>query len=213
MKGQGGYVPPMYIPLSQSQSDAEEEEKEDVVVAVAAAATATAADAAGGGDRDRGGRERQSSRAAFGHDPTQWSSGICACFDDMQSCCIGAVCPCFLFGKNAEFLGSGTLAGSCMTHYILWGVVNCFCCLFTGGILSVMPGAMVACYACGYRKALRTKYKLQEAPCGDLTTHLFCHLCAICQEYREIRERSDGSVSVLKFPAITAPEAQTMELP
>lgn len=211
MKGQGGYVPPVYIPLSQSQSDAEEE-KEDAVVAVAAAATATAAAT---GDRDRGGgrRERQCSRAAFGHDPTQWSSGICACFDDMQSCCIGAVCPCFLFGKNAEFLGSGTLAGSCMTHYILWGVVNCFCCLFTGGILSVMPGAMVACYACGYRKALRTKYKLQEAPCGDLTTHLFCHLCAICQEYREIRERSDGSVSVLKFPVITPPEAQTMELP
>ncbi|KAJ6821785.1 cell number regulator 5 [Iris pallida] len=214
MKGQGGYVPPMYIPLSQSQSDAEEEEKEDVVVAVAAAATATAADAAGGeiGTEEAGSGSRLVRRSATtppnGLPESAPASTICRAV-----CCIGAVCPCFLFGKNAEFLGSGTLAGSCMTHYILWGVVNCFCCLFTGGILSVMPGAMVACYACGYRKALRTKYKLQEAPCGDLTTHLFCHLCAICQEYREIRERSDGSVSVLKFPAITAPEAQTMELP
>lgn len=75
--------------------------------------------------------------------------------------CIGTICPCFLFGKNAEFLGSGTLAGSCMTHLILYGLVNCFCCLFSGGILLGFPGTMVACYACGYRKALRTKYNLE----------------------------------------------------
>lgn len=126
---------------------------------------------------------------------------------------IGTICPCFLFGKNAEFLGSGTLAGSCMTHFILWGLVNSLCCLFSGGILAFFPGAMVACYACGYRKALRTKHKLQEAPCGDLTTHLFCHPCAICQEYREIRERSNDSTPSLIWTDMTAPPIQTMHPP
>lgn len=75
--------------------------------------------------------------------------------------CIGLVCPCFLFGKNAEFLGSGTWMGSCMTHFILWGLVNGLCCLLTDGILLGLPGSFVACYACGYRRALRTKYNLQ----------------------------------------------------
>jgi len=123
--------------------------------------------------------------------------------------CIGATCPCFLFGKNAQFLGSGTLAGSCTTHCMLWGLLTSLCCVFTGGLVLAVPGSAVACYACGYRSALRTKYNLPEAPCGDLTTHLFCHLCAICQEYREIRERTASSSS--SAPNVTPPPVQTME--
>ncbi|XP_074561258.1 cell number regulator 5 [Curcuma longa] len=182
MKGPGSYVPPPYIPLNQEDTETENTHANGV-------------------------HYHQSTM----QDPTQWSSGICACFDDMQSCCVGTVCPCFLFGKNAEFLGSGTLAGSCMTHFILWGLVNSLCCLFTGGLLAGVPGSMVACYACGYRKTLRAKYNLQEAPCGDLPTHLFCHLCALCQEYREIRERSNGSSPTLALSPVAAPTTQTME--
>ncbi|KAH0464912.1 hypothetical protein IEQ34_005015 [Dendrobium chrysotoxum] len=182
MPGPDGYIPPPYIPLHQSESEADGFSE----------------------------TEETSPPQAVARDPSQWSSGICACCDDMQSCIIGTICPCFLFGKNAEFLGSGTLAGSCMTHFILWGLVNSLCCLFSGGILAFFPGAMVACYACGYRKALRAKYKLQEAPCGDLTTHLFCHPCAICQEYREIRERSTGSTPPLIWTDMNAPTIQAM---
>jgi len=123
--------------------------------------------------------------------------------------CIGATCPCFLFGKNAQFLGSGTLAGSCTMHCMLWGLLTSLCCVFTGGLVLAVPGSAVACYACGYRSALRTKYNLPEAPCGDLTTHLFCHLCAICQEYREIRERTGSSSS--SAPNVTPPPVQTMD--
>ncbi|CAL5420493.1 unnamed protein product [Camellia sinensis] len=221
MGGQSTYVPPAYIPLGQSDIEAEVVAPNDEIPVSAHPGISSA--------------------------PAQWSSGICACCDDLQSweaspstsllwyqvhlpracggptslrkfeqtrtCCIGLVCPCFLFGKNAEFLGSGTLIGSCMTHFILWALVNTVCCLLTDGILLGLPGCFVACYSCGYRKALRAKYNLQEAPCGDFVTHFFCHLCAVCQEYREIQERSDDSGSPdLSLVAVKAPSVQTMEL-
>ncbi|PSS01707.1 Protein PLANT CADMIUM RESISTANCE like [Actinidia chinensis var. chinensis] len=187
MEGQSNYVPPPYIPLGQSDSEAEVVLHNDDMPVPACP-----------GINSDG--------------PAQWSSGICACCDDMQSCCIGLVCPCFLFGKNAEFLGSGTLMGSCMTHFVMWALVNTVCCLLTDGILLGLPGCFISCYACGYRRELRLKYNLQEAPCGDFVTHFFCHLCAICQEYREIHERSGHSNPPdLNLGVVTAPPVQTME--
>ncbi|KAL0316668.1 UNVERIFIED_CONTAM: protein PLANT CADMIUM RESISTANCE 10 [Sesamum radiatum] len=85
----------------------------------------------------------------------QWSSGICACFNDIQSCCIGFCCPSYLFGRNAEFLGSGTLGGSCMTHFILCTLVNALCCLLTEGVSFGLAGCFIAPYACGYRRTIR----------------------------------------------------------
>ncbi|CAI0452265.1 unnamed protein product [Linum tenue] len=189
MNGQSGYVPPTYIPLGQSDS-----EPEHVSPAK---------------------EESRAPRSQFvGDGPAQWSSGICACCDDTPSCLIGCLCPCYLFAKNAEFLGSGTLVGSCVTHFILWSLVNAICCCMTDGILLGIPGCFVACYTCSYRRTLREKYKLEEAPCNDFITHFFCHLCANCQEYREIRERSGnsnphdlGGAAV----AVSAPPAQVMD--
>ncbi|KAK9715812.1 hypothetical protein RND81_06G191100 [Saponaria officinalis] len=184
MNGRGNYVPPPYIPLGQSDQEPE-------------ATSATIENVRVQPPCDR---------------PLQWSSGICACCDDMQSCFIGLFCPCYLFAKNAEFLGSGTLVGPCVTHCMLWALVNGICCLLTEGVLWGLPGCFVSCYACNYRKNLRTRYNLQEAPCGDFTTHFFCHLCALCQEYREIRERSEDPNSAgLKLTTVTAPTVQKME--
>lgn len=86
------------------------------------------------------------------------------CFHEylnMPPGCIGLFFPCFLFGKNAEFLGSGTLVGSCITHFILWAFVNTLCCVLSQGCLLALPGCFVSCYACGYRKTLRSRYNLQ----------------------------------------------------
>ncbi|CAJ2650811.1 protein PLANT CADMIUM RESISTANCE 10 isoform X2 [Trifolium pratense] len=126
--------------------------------------------------------------------------------------CIGCLCPCYVFGKNAEFLGSGTFMGSCVTHFILWSLFNTACCLLTDGLFWGLPGCLVSCYACGYRGILRSKYNLPEAPCGDFVTHCCCHLCAICQEYREIRERAgDSEATDMKLAVVTAPPVQTMK--
>ena len=66
MKNQSSYVPPSYVPLEQSDAEAEIVPRDEGV-------------------------------ATHGHvsnGPTQWSSGICACFDDMQSCTL--LLPCDL---------------------------------------------------------------------------------------------------------------------
>ncbi|KAJ7949805.1 Protein PLANT CADMIUM RESISTANCE like [Quillaja saponaria] len=191
MNSQSGYVPPSYIPLGQSDSEAGISPQQ----------------------RNEGPPAHRNNANGSTQMKMQWSSGVCACCDDMQSCFIGLFCPCFLFAKNAEFLGSGTFIGSCMTHFILWALANTVCCLLTEGIWLVgLPGYCVACYACGYRRELRSKFNLQEEPCGDFATHFFCHLCAICQEYREIRERAGDSESVdMNLAVVTAPPVQTME--
>ncbi|XP_028802070.1 protein PLANT CADMIUM RESISTANCE 10 [Neltuma alba] len=185
MTNQRGYVPPAYIPLGQSDS----------VDALASQHQLN---------------EENPSKNGSNQMQTQWSSGICACCDDMQSCCVGLFCPCILFGKNAEFLGSGTFMGSCLTHFILWAFVNTTCCLLTDGLVLGLPGCLVASYACGYRRTLRSKYNLPEAPCGDFVTHFFCHMCAVCQEYREICEKS-GDSEAMKLTVVTAPPIQAMQ--
>ncbi|KAL4203275.1 hypothetical protein AMTRI_Chr01g103190 [Amborella trichopoda] len=183
MKEQESYVPPQYIPLQQSDLD----------------------------DGSVRGDETVSSKL---HEPntTQWSSGICACCDDIQSCCMGFMCPCYVFGKNAEFLGSGSWIGPCMIHFVMWGLFNGLCCLLTEGLYLGFPLSPASFYTYSYRKAIREKYNLPEAPCNDTTTHVFCQLCAICQEYREIRERSEGfSLSNLNLTTVSAPPVQKME--
>ena len=167
MKEKGHYVPPSYTPLIKS---------EDADAEVSTTPNLEGADSGG----TKG-------------DPIQWSSGICACFDDTQSCMlllsvlqtlillqepnllrfvygctgfIGLFCPCYVFAKNAEFLGSGTFAGPCLTHCISWSLVNTIYCFATSGLLLSLPGCFVSCYTYGYRRSLRAKYNL-EVECSS----------------------------------------------
>lgn len=40
-----------------------------------------------------------------------------------------------------------------------------------------------------YRTRLRTRFTLVQAPTQDWVAHLFCPYCALCQEFRELRNR------------------------
>jgi len=36
---------------------------------------------------------------------------------------------------------------------------------------------------------MRAQYDLPEAPCMDCLVHFCCEACALCQEYRELKNR------------------------
>ncbi|KAF5187410.1 Plant cadmium resistance [Thalictrum thalictroides] len=103
----------------------------------------------------------------------QWSTGLCHCCDDPENCLITCFCPCITFGQIAEIGNKGTK--SCASRGTVYGLL-----LLTG----------FAClYSCFYRSKIRGQYNLEEAPCVDCLVHFCCEVCALSQEYRELKNR------------------------
>ncbi|XP_021293048.1 protein PLANT CADMIUM RESISTANCE 2-like [Herrania umbratica] len=101
-----------------------------------------------------------------------WSTGLCDCCSDVSNCCITCWCPCITFGQIAEIVDQGST--SCAASGALYGLLYWF------------PGC--ACiYSCSYRSRMRSQYMLEESSCGDCCTHFCCETCALCQEYRELK--------------------------
>ncbi|KAK8970252.1 Protein PLANT CADMIUM RESISTANCE 8 [Platanthera guangdongensis] len=103
-----------------------------------------------------------------------WSTGLYDCHLNQTNAIMTAFFPCVTFGQIAEILdegGTSCTLGSFM--YIL------------------MVPALLTCWIMGsnYRKKLRSRYNLVEAPSEDRTLHLFCSCCALCQEFRELQYR------------------------
>ncbi|PIN13500.1 hypothetical protein CDL12_13885 [Handroanthus impetiginosus] len=97
-----------------------------------------------------------------------WSTGLFDCFSDVRNCCITCWCPCITFGQIAEIVDKG----SSSLYTLIACVMGCPC-----------------CYSSFYRSKLRQQYLLHESPCGDCVVHCFCDSCALCQEYRELKNR------------------------
>ena len=114
--------------------------------------------------------------------------------------------PCVLYGSNVERLGSapGTFAEHCVPYTFLHLIDQ-----FYFGRNCLAP-----CFSYSSRTAIRRKFNLEGScealhrSCGccgscvedelqrescessfDFVTHFFCHLCALCQEGRELRRR------------------------
>nr|AFM43804.1 fruit weight 2.2-1 protein [Dimocarpus longan] len=103
----------------------------------------------------------------------QWSTGFCHCCDDPANCFITCFCPCITFGQIAEIVDRGST--SCAANGTIYGLLAMtgFACL----------------YSCCYRSKLRGQYDLEESPCVDCLAHFCCEPCALCQEYRELKNR------------------------
>ncbi|OWM90311.1 protein PLANT CADMIUM RESISTANCE 7-like [Punica granatum] len=106
--------------------------------------------------------------------PTGWTTGLCACFDDPSNCCITFFCPCVTFGQTAEVIDKGN--------------TSCFRAETTCALLFNHFG-LFCCYTCTYRTKLPGLYSLHGDQCGDFCTHCWCTCCALCQEYRELKNR------------------------
>ncbi|XP_010269384.1 PREDICTED: cell number regulator 1-like [Nelumbo nucifera] len=106
--------------------------------------------------------------------PGPWSTGLCHCCDDPAICLVTCCCPCVTFGQIAEIVNRGSLpcSASCVIY----------------GMLQAIP-SLSCLYSSCYRSKLRAQYDLEEAPCVDSLVHLCCEACALCQEYRELKNR------------------------
>ncbi|PWZ52595.1 Cell number regulator 7 [Zea mays] len=107
---------------------------------------------------------------------SQWSSGLCACFDDCGLCCMTCWCPCVTFGRIAEVVDRG--ATSCAAAGAIYTLLACF----TGFQCHWI-------YSCTYRSKMRAQLGLPDVGCCDCCVHFCCEPCALCQQYRELRAR------------------------
>ncbi|EDO44794.1 predicted protein [Nematostella vectensis] len=96
-----------------------------------------------------------------------WSSGICGCFEDINTCALTYFCPCVVAGKNAEAVGE-----NCFLHGFL----------STLGCVGIFCGAKI-------REKIREKHGIEGSFGNDCIMHWFCPLCAYSQEARELKAR------------------------
>ncbi|XP_009410080.2 cell number regulator 10 isoform X1 [Musa acuminata AAA Group] len=113
---------------------------------------------------------------AFGGAETQpvWSTGLCDCMDDFGNCCMTCWCPCVTFGRVAEIVDRGTTScgASGALYALIMALTGCQC-----------------IYSWFYRTKMRAYYNLPDSPCCDCCVHFCCETCALCQEYRELKNR------------------------
>ncbi|XP_031571949.1 cornifelin homolog [Actinia tenebrosa] len=88
-----------------------------------------------------------------------WHSGMCACFDDMGSCCCAIWCPMCLLYEITQKMGEDC----------------CFC-------LCCPLEAMF-----GLRVQLRTEQNIQGSLCNDYCSIIWCQSCVLCQMSRELK--------------------------
>ncbi|KAL9691454.1 hypothetical protein QQ045_011878 [Rhodiola kirilowii] len=103
-----------------------------------------------------------------------WSTGLFDCHEDEPNAVMTAFLPCLTFGQIAEVMDQGEM--------------TCFLASF---IYTLMMPALCSQWVMGskYRKLLRRKYNLVEAPYEDVVSHIFCPCCSLCQEFRELERR------------------------
>ncbi|KAG2403994.1 hypothetical protein LR48_Vigan03g016800 [Vigna angularis] len=106
-----------------------------------------------------------------------WSTGLCDCFSDCDSCCLTYCCPCVSFGRVAEILDKGEI--SCCLHGSLFYLLAGF---------TVVGGCI---YACLYREKLREMYGIEGDNCTDCLVSSFCLHLSLCQNYRELKKPVD----------------------
>ncbi|CAL5419140.1 unnamed protein product [Camellia sinensis] len=91
----------------------------------------------------------------------EWSSGLC-------DCVATAFLPCVTMGKIAHMVDRGTI----YMIYIALGYAGC-----------------ASMYGCTYRTKLRGLFGLPEGSIPDGLVHCLCCFCALCQDYRELKNR------------------------
>ncbi|KAL4636355.1 hypothetical protein ACB092_03G001400, partial [Castanea dentata] len=117
----------------------------------------------------------------------KWSTGLCGCFENLSNCWVTCCCPLITFGHIAEIVDQGrTFKSSSSWSNFIYIYMLLF--LRSSKLYDACP--CCAClYACTYQAKLRGLYFLPPESCGDCCVHHFCFCCALCQKYRELKNR------------------------
>jgi len=102
------------------------------------------------------------SAKAEGEMENNWSFPFFGCFTDPKLCIITFCLPCFTNGRTAEAVGD-----------------DCIFCCIGYFFLGCIAGMIV-------RGKVRDKKNIAGNVCIDLLAHLFCPLCALVQDNREV---------------------------
>ncbi|TKW03892.1 hypothetical protein SEVIR_7G072900v4 [Setaria viridis] len=155
-----------------------------------------------------------------------WATGIFGCAEDPQSCWTGLLCPCVLFGRNAEALDGIPWTRRCACHAVCVGGGTALAILTLTGVLNgvldphlsyLIGEGLLSCWiiscAClsSPRENLQKKYHLKDSPCNPWLVHGTLHCCAICQEHRERKGRLDAQ-SVAPATIMNPPPVQEMSM-
>ncbi|XP_010920620.1 protein PLANT CADMIUM RESISTANCE 8 [Elaeis guineensis] len=125
-----------------------------------------------------------------------WTTGLFDCGLNQTNAVMTAYFPCVTFGQIAEILDEGQTS-----------------CTLGSFMYILMAPALCTCWILGssYRLKLRKKYNLVQAPAEDWILHLFCPFCALCQEFRELRNR--GIDPSLGWMGYLAKQQETRTVP
>ncbi|PRQ57433.1 putative PLAC8 motif-containing protein [Rosa chinensis] len=151
-----------------------------------------------------------------------WTTGICGCTQDPESCWTGLFCPCVLFGRNVETIREDIpWNNACVCHAVCveGGIAVAAATAFFHGVdpktsVLICETLLFAWWMCAiytglFRQSLQKKYHLKDSPCDPCMVHCCMHWCALCQEHREMRGHLSDSSS-MAMTVVNPPPVQEM---
>ncbi|XP_045178327.1 uncharacterized protein LOC123538356 [Mercenaria mercenaria] len=106
-----------------------------------------------------------------------WAHDLFGCFDDVSTCLSTLVCPCVMFGRTAETIGSG----------------NCVICAVS---LLVPPVNFVSRMI--VRGRIRDSKGIDGSSVNDCLLILFCPFCSLVQEVQECQDMTPSAQSMCR---------------
>lgn len=125
---------------------------------------------------------------------SDFSSGICSCFEDFNICCCGCFCPGYLMCKQVAYKEGRT------EHQMFCWEKACGCLISVAGLYWI--GAIgIAIWEVCIRNDVRKSLNIVPKPgVGEYCTACICYPCVVCQQERELRAVEQSKLTGFPVP-------------